>query len=258
TPTRGIWQGDPLSPFLFVICVEVLSILIDQANREGLLHKIAICHRAPIISHLFFVDDSLIFARANLNECAQLTEILRLYERASGQKINFDKKKSKNVNISMRATVISCLGVRAVDQHGKYLSSVICARYFPRTDFTNATLGYNYSYSWFSLLTARDLLIRGLGWRIPNGASVPICSSWIPDGTRLSCLVPQSQVFGSVLVSTYIIDGVGGIHKQSVGILRLLMSGQFLAFLLLSLVAQILGCGGLIKMQISQSDHAIG
>lgn len=37
TPTRGIRQGDPISPYLFLLCAEVLSSMVNKANRDGLL-----------------------------------------------------------------------------------------------------------------------------------------------------------------------------------------------------------------------------
>ncbi|KAA3487456.1 reverse transcriptase [Gossypium australe] len=52
-PTRGLWQGDALSPFLFLICSDGLSSLMRLAMREGL--------RGPKISHLLFADDCILF-----------------------------------------------------------------------------------------------------------------------------------------------------------------------------------------------------
>jgi len=54
-PRRGLRQGDPLSPYLFVICAEGLSALMEDAERRGLIEGVGICHGAPGISHLFFL-----------------------------------------------------------------------------------------------------------------------------------------------------------------------------------------------------------
>jgi hypothetical protein len=75
-PTRGLRQGDPLSPYLFLICAEGLSALLRKAERESLFRGISICRGGPRISHLFFADDSIIFCRASNNDCVALQNIL--------------------------------------------------------------------------------------------------------------------------------------------------------------------------------------
>lgn len=52
---RRLKQGDPLSPYLFILCAEVLSAMLTKAVSQGLFHGIKVAPREPIISHLFFV-----------------------------------------------------------------------------------------------------------------------------------------------------------------------------------------------------------
>ncbi|KAL8136320.1 hypothetical protein V2J09_002321 [Rumex salicifolius] len=87
-PTRGLRQGAPILPYLFILCAEALSSLLARATESGGIHGVQVCRGGPRISHLLFADDCLIFARANVHEGSILTEIFSVYERASGQKIN--------------------------------------------------------------------------------------------------------------------------------------------------------------------------
>jgi hypothetical protein len=75
----GIRQGDPLSPFLFILCVDVFSRMITNKQDQNLLNGIAIAQTAPKISHLFFADDSIIFCKANKAEANQLKEVFEEY-----------------------------------------------------------------------------------------------------------------------------------------------------------------------------------
>ncbi|KAH1039031.1 hypothetical protein J1N35_040774 [Gossypium stocksii] len=63
-PARGLRQGDPLSPFLFLICGEGLSSLMRLALREGHLKGVKANRRGPQISHLLFADDCILFREA--------------------------------------------------------------------------------------------------------------------------------------------------------------------------------------------------
>lgn len=88
--SRGLWQGDPLSPYLFLLVAEGLSFLISKANSEGRVTGIS-CSNGPGISHLLFADNSLIFCRADERELVSLKNILKIYEEASGECINLSK-----------------------------------------------------------------------------------------------------------------------------------------------------------------------
>ena len=84
-PSRGIKQGNPLSPYLFLLCAEGLSTLLKKEVENGRLGGVAVCRGSPKISHLFFANDSLIFCRASLEDCDALQRVLRVYEGASRQ-----------------------------------------------------------------------------------------------------------------------------------------------------------------------------
>jgi hypothetical protein len=83
-PSKGLRQGDPLSPYLFLLCVEGLSSLLVQAESEGRVIGVPITAKGTRLSHLFFADDSLLFCRASFIELGNLLQLLNTYENASG------------------------------------------------------------------------------------------------------------------------------------------------------------------------------
>jgi len=90
-PTRGLRQGDPISPYLFLLISEGLSMLFRNAQRSGTITGIRVCRNAPEVSHVLFADDAIFFCQATPSQASNMVEILRLYESWTGQQINFQK-----------------------------------------------------------------------------------------------------------------------------------------------------------------------
>ncbi|KAA3485113.1 reverse transcriptase [Gossypium australe] len=90
-PTRGLRQGDPLNPYLFLICSEELSTLIRLAVREGVLKGVNASRRGLAISHLLFADDCILFGEATKERASFLKDILKEYEQCFNQCVNFNK-----------------------------------------------------------------------------------------------------------------------------------------------------------------------
>ena len=90
-PSRGLKQGDPHSPYLFLLCAEGLFAMLRKAKESHNLRGIKSSQHGVCISHLLFADDSLLFCRATMEECQRLLDLLGTYEAASGQAINRQK-----------------------------------------------------------------------------------------------------------------------------------------------------------------------
>ena len=122
-PTRGIRQGDPLSPYLLLICSKGLNGLIEHAVENKHIEGVSLCRNGPKISHIFFVDDSLLFCRVRVGDVKKIQEILGKYERASGQKINSDKTTLFFTNNTLNATkeeIKNLLGVAEIKEYERY------------------------------------------------------------------------------------------------------------------------------------------
>lgn len=72
-PSRGLRQGDPLCPYLFLGCAEALSAMLRKAENNGVITRVPTSKKGPKINHIFFTDDSLLFCKTNLVEWRRLS-----------------------------------------------------------------------------------------------------------------------------------------------------------------------------------------
>jgi len=84
-PTRGLRQGDPLSPYLFFFVADGLSKILQQGVTDRALEGLRVSCWATEITSMLFVDDSLLFFRASLEQTRWVKEALIRYCRATGQ-----------------------------------------------------------------------------------------------------------------------------------------------------------------------------
>jgi hypothetical protein len=87
---RGLRQGCPLSPYLFILVMEGLSLLLSKRIEEHLLKGLRLTNCFRLV-HLMFVDDVLIFLSADQGDWLALKETLQLFCKASGLALNFSK-----------------------------------------------------------------------------------------------------------------------------------------------------------------------
>jgi hypothetical protein len=103
--TRGIRQGCPLSPYLFVLAVNELSLALQDALQENHLSGISLGPSCPHIHSLMFADDLLVCGKANVQEALTISNILNQFCQASGQVPNWNKSAilfSKSVPLQVK------------------------------------------------------------------------------------------------------------------------------------------------------------
>lgn len=123
-PKRGLRQGDPLSPYLFLFCVEGLSQKLKEAAEQGLITGCQIAVNAPKVTHLLFADDSFLFFKSTVSEANAIKSLLNDYGRVSGQEINYQKSAiffSTNVRRDKQQEIKQILGVNNELRDSKYL-----------------------------------------------------------------------------------------------------------------------------------------
>ena len=123
-PTRGIRQGDPISLYLFLLAAEGLSCLIKARIQSSNLKGIMVAPSAPVVSHLLFADDSLLFFRESTENAREIHDVLQVYCRASGQQVNMEKSSihfAKGVSATIRGEIMDELSVRNMSLSEKYL-----------------------------------------------------------------------------------------------------------------------------------------
>jgi hypothetical protein len=125
SPSRGIKHGDPISPYLFLLCAEVLSSLLLKAEKREVNTGVPTSPKGPRLNHLFFADDSLLFCKANSVEWRGLLKILGVYEAGSGQKLNLSKTSiffSRNTPMERKQEILLLSGLSEATRIDSYLS----------------------------------------------------------------------------------------------------------------------------------------
>lgn len=123
---RGLRQGDPLSPFLFISLSELLPRILNRAFLEGAFQGVKVSRTASPIDHLLFANDLVLFCRADCAEVANLKACLEKYCIWTGQRVNLDKSGiffSSNIPGHLRGVLKRLLGLAEIKENAKYLGN---------------------------------------------------------------------------------------------------------------------------------------
>ncbi|KAL5542776.1 hypothetical protein UlMin_010486 [Ulmus minor] len=201
-PSRGLRQGDPLSPYLFLLCGEGLSSLLHHYEQSGKLQGLRCGIGGPTISHLLFADDSLFFIEAKITACAALKEALTSYEAAFGQMVNLSKSTigcGINCVIGSPNFYLREVGKSSPKRLSKpfWPTPCLCSSYpsLLSRNFIGCVPNFvnsSSSFVWRSILWGRELYKQGLRCKISLGKDIYIYHDcWLPRNRVFKISSPQ-------------------------------------------------------------------
>ncbi len=155
-PSRSLRQGDPLSPYLFILCQEVLARIIDKKYVAGNIKGVKMNVGGPDFTNVMFADDKMLFSKANVTDVSVLNSCLDKYCSWSGQLINRTKSGiifSKMVHLNQKRRLKQLLQMKKVPENAFYLGAPL---------FTSRSRSKDFKYLQDKLET------RLTGWRSKN------------------------------------------------------------------------------------------
>lgn len=127
-PKSGLRQGDPLSPYLFILCMNVLSCMLIKVNMRKQVEGARVSRGGPRINHLMYDDDMLLFFKTNLDSYNHLAIIIKAF----GDHFNLtpdvmksEIKFSPNTPNNCKRVMDQPFGCKIVDYLGSYLGSKV-------------------------------------------------------------------------------------------------------------------------------------
>ncbi|KAL5572583.1 hypothetical protein UlMin_022180 [Ulmus minor] len=116
--SRGLRQGDPLSPFLFILVADILRRMMDKAIGIGEVNGFKVGREKVVVSHLQFADDTLFLLEPDQSNIKKVNTILNFFSMCSGLKINMNK--SSLVGINLEDEEVQVLAVEVGCERGSW------------------------------------------------------------------------------------------------------------------------------------------
>ncbi|XP_026459578.1 uncharacterized protein LOC113360264 [Papaver somniferum] len=196
-PEKGLRQRDPMSPYLYIICVEALTSYIKHLEDTNLVHGIKCGKTSPSISHILFADDILLFTKATIPDFHAIKNYLQRYW--WGENLNTMKRKlhliawenicktKKEGGLGFRISEINNLAMmarsvwRLIENPASLLAQVLKAKYYANCDILNSQCHDKASWVWKCLHTTMNKIKPFISWVVGEGNFIdPLCDNWIP------------------------------------------------------------------------------
>ncbi|XP_075669726.1 uncharacterized protein LOC142639425 [Castanea sativa] len=172
-PLKGIRQGDPHSPYLFILCMEVLAAFIIEKCKAKLWDPISASRGDAAFSHLFLADDLVLFAKANVKNCRAVRNVLDTF-------CGLSSKKERN----------------------SLWPRVLAHKYNGRRRNHRVKLG-SCSPTWAVLKKGETVFAKGLKWIAGMNSGLSFWyDKWLSDGPlrsswlRINCALQQKSFSG--------------------------------------------------------------
>ncbi|KAK9988117.1 hypothetical protein SO802_028356 [Lithocarpus litseifolius] len=202
-------QGDPLSPYLFILGQEVLPRMIKQ---EPAIKGVKASISGPAITHIMYADDIILFSKATRRDAAKINECLDKYCSWSGQKLNRNKSEyhQRISNFFKITSKLDCPVGEANAYHGQEPNI--------KLDMTGLYKETAKAASpiWKAIEGVKNIIVRGSCYRIGNGAGISVWHDpWVPWINGFRTLPKHGNVEQTPLMVSQLIDQESFAWKTS-------------------------------------------
>ncbi|KAL5810114.1 hypothetical protein ACOSQ4_026682 [Xanthoceras sorbifolium] len=186
-PGCGMRQGDPLSSYIFVLCMKKLFLIIFENVKNKGWRPVKVSKGGPGITHLFFADNLVLFGEANATQAEIMRSCMDDFCRASGQQTVCMEKQRGGLGIkgmkNLNQSLLAKSSWRLIQNEESLWSEMIRYKYIKNKPLTEC-FGNKGSSScvWKGIVHGAICTLRGLQWRIGDGKEALFWTdSWVPD-----------------------------------------------------------------------------